>query len=356
MHNWNLENIYSKQIKLQTPVPLPDRLKVLGEEVALYKKEGEDYTLLGNVDNEFYNNTLSKYIKIGSSESAQMRKTVCEILSKNRGCTPENLNTFQSYTMEGNFTLNPEALTKSESVFHKCVSENTGIMLDEFLKISYGTVEVYNQYFNNAWTAIPSAAVMGRAGEGELFLAFFCNGSKPEKGDLKVGSEDVEIKGFNGRLYKSKKIDISKSIEILTKADYVNETELLKELAVAIGIFAGVDTYDSEIFNLISQPEIRSVAISNYKSYLSKKRLPNFNILIKIAGIVQLLAYKEVQKFDSILAFNNKLPNGVWLQFINLKDINSLADMYSRVENLPSVLRTQLRTDGFGFSLTVSPK
>jgi hypothetical protein len=329
---------------------------VLGEDVALYKKEGENYTLIGNVNNEFYNSTLSKYIKIGSSDSAEIRKAVCEILSKNRGYTSENLNIFQSYTMEGNFTLNPEASTKSESVFHKCVSENTGIMLDEFLKISYGNVEVYNQYFNDAWTAIPSAVVMGRAGEGELFLAFFCNGSKPEKGDLKVGSEDVEIKGFNGRLYKSKKIDTTKSLEILNKADYANETELLKNLAVAIGIFAGVDNYESEIFNLISQPEIKPEIISNYKSYQAKKRLPNFNILIRIAGIVQLLAYKEAQKFDSILAFNNKISKGIWLQFINLKDINSLADMYSRVESLPSITRTQLRTDGFGFSLTVTPK
>jgi len=352
---WNLEKLYETSVQ-GVKVPKLDRLKILGEDVALYRKEGENYTLVGNIDNEFYNNTLSKYIKIGSPDSAEIRKLVCNILSKNRGCTPDNLNIFQSYTMEGNFTLDSEVQIKSESVLHKCVSENTGIMLDEFLKISYGNVEVYNQYFNDAWTAVPSSAVMGRAGEGELFLAFFCNGSKPEKGDLRVGSEDIEIKGFNGRLYKSKKIDTSKSIEILSKPNYENEHELLKELAIAIGIFAGTDSYKSEIFNLISQPEIKPEVISNYKTYQLKKRLPNFNILIKIAGIVQLLAYKESQKFDSILSFNNKMSKGVWLQFINFKDINSLADMYSRVESLPSILRTQLRTDGFGFSLTITPR
>ena len=356
MHSWNLEKIYGSQVSNHTPVPPPNRLRVLGEDVALYKKDGEDYTLIGNVNDDFYTSTLSKYIKIGSSESVEMRRTVDDILKKNRGNTPENLNTFQSYTMEGDFTLDPESLTKSESAFHKCVSENTGITLDEFLKKSYSNADIYNQYFNEAWSSIPTAAVMGRAGEGELFLAFFCNGSKPEKGDLKIGNEDVEIKGYNGRLYKSKKIDTAGSINILNKSDYKDDKELLKQLAVAIGIFAGVDTYSSDVYNLISQPKIKKEVISNYKYFQSKKRLPNFNIIIRIAGLVQLLAYKEAQKFDSILAFNNKLPNGIWLQFINLKDINSLADIYNRAESLPSTLRTALRTDGFGFSLTVTPK
>lgn len=356
MHSWNLENIYDKQVKSHSPVPLPNRLKVLGEDIALYKKDGENYTLLGNVNDEFYSNTLSKYIKIGSSESAEMRKTVDDILKRNRGNTPENLNTFQSYTMEGNFVLNSEVLTKSESLFHKCVAENSGIMLDDFLKMSFTNADIYNQYFNEAWSAVPSATVMGRAGEGELFLAFFCNGSKPEKGDLKIGNEDVEIKGYNGRLYKSKKIDIAESLEILSKSDYTSESELLEQLSVATGIFAGIDSYNKEIFNIISQPKIKNEVISNYKYFQSKKRLPNFNVIYKIAGLVQLLAYKEAQKFDSILAFNNKLPNGIWLQFINLKDINSLADIYSRIEEMPSIVRTALRTDGFGFSLTVTPK
>jgi hypothetical protein len=77
---------------------------------------------------------------------------------------------------------------------------------------------------------------------------------------------------------------------------------------------------------------------------------------MKIAGIVQLLAYKNAQKFDSMISFNDKMKNSIWLQFINLKDINSLAELYNRLMNLPSVWRTSPRIDGLGFSLKVIPK
>jgi hypothetical protein len=355
MHNWNLENLYNKHIKNQL-VPLPDRLKVLSEDVSLYKKDGEDYTLIGNIDNDFYNNTLSKYIKLGSLDSVELRKVTSEILTKNNGNTPENLNSFQSYVTEGGFTLDSQKLAASESFILKCVSENTGIMLDDFLKQTYGDVDVYNQYFNDAWSALPAATVMGRAGTGELFLAFFCNGSKPEKGDLRVGSEDIEIKGFNGRLFKSKKIEPRRVLELLIKEDYKDETQLLRSIAYTIGILAGIEDYKTEILDLISLPEVKPEIMANYNYLKEKGWLPNLSTIMKIAGVVQLLAYKTAQKFDSMIAFNDKVSNGIWLQFINLKDINSLADIYNRLQDIPSRWRTSPRIDGFGFSLQVTPK
>jgi hypothetical protein len=355
MHNWNLENIYSNKIKNQT-VPLPDRLKVLGEEVSLYKKDGEDYTLIGNIDNDFYDNTLSKYIKLGSLDSVELRKVTSEILTKNNGNTPENLNSFQSYVTEGGFTLDTQKLAASESFILKCVSENSGIMLDDFLKQTYGEVDVYNQYFNDAWSALPAATVMGRAGTGELFLAFFCNGSKPEKGDLRVGSEDIEIKGFNGRLFKSKKIEPKKVLEQLVKEDYKDETQLLQSIAYTIGVLAGIEDYKIEILNLILQPQIKNDVIADYNYLKNKGWLPNLSTIMRIAGIVQLLAYKTAQKFDSMIAFNDKVSNGIWLQFINFKDINNLAELYNRLQGISSKWRTSPRIDGFGFSLQVTPK
>lgn len=356
MHNWNLENIYSKQIKNLAPVPPPNRLKVLGEDVALYRKEGENYTLVGNVDNDFYNSTLSKYIKLGLSDSAELRKTISEILTKNNGNTSDNLNTFQSYVVEGGFTLDSQKLAASESFLLKCISENTGIMLDEFLKTTYGEVNVNNQYFNNAWTAEPAAAIMGRAGVGELFLAFFCNGSKPVKGDLRVGAEDIEIKGLQGRLFKGGKIEIKRALWELVNQDFDDEAQLLEEISITIGSIAGTHHYDSEILKLITHPDLNTQIVSDY-NYLKKKGwLPNLSLTMKVAGVVQLLAYKEAQKFDSMIAFNHKQPSGVWLQFIDFKDINNLASLYSRIQDLPSRVRTEARADGSGFSLSVFPK
>ena len=359
MHNWNLENIYNKQIKNQTPVPLPDRLRVLGEDVALYKKEGEDYTLIGNVDNEFYNSTLSKYIKLGLSDSAELRKTISEILTKNNGNTSDNLNTFQSYVAEGGITLDTEKLAASESFLLKCVSENTGIMLDEFLKQTYGNIDVYNQYFKTAWASIPAATrVMGRAGAGELFLAFFCNGTKPIKGDLRVGSEDIEIKGLQGRLFKGKKIEKTRALWELVNQDYDDESQLLEEIALTIGAIAapGVNHYNSEILKLITQPNLKDQILSDYSYLLKKGSLPVLSLTMEVAGAVQLLVYKEIQNFDSMIAFNHKLPTGVWLQFIDFKDINNLASLYNRLQNLPSRVRIEMRADGNGFSFSVFPK
>lgn len=356
MHNWNLENIYYKQIKTQPPVPPPNRLKILGEDVALYKKEGEDFTLIGNVDNDFYNSTLSKYIKLGLSDSIELRKMISKILTKNNGNTPDNLNSFQSYVVEGGFTLDTQKLAASESFLLKCISENTGIMLDEFLKRTYGEVDVNNQYFSTAWTAEPAAAVMGRAGVGELFLAFFCNGSKPVKGDLRVGTEDIEIKGFQGRLFKSGKIEAKKALDLLSSQDYKDETQLLSYIADAIGAFAGTSKYNPDILNLISQTDIKSEIISNYNYFKQKGWMPKLSLIMKVAGIVQMLAYKEAQKFDSMIAFNDKQPGSVWLQFIDFKDINNLASLYNRIQSLPSRVRTEGRADGSGFSLSIFPK
>jgi len=352
---WNLEKLYETAVKGNI-VPKPNRLKVLGEDVSLYKREGEDYIPIGNIDNDFYNNTLSKYIKLGTSESVELRKVVSEILTQNNGNTPDNLNTFQSYVVEGGFSLDPQKLTASESFILKCVTENAGIRLSDFLKETYGDVDVYNQYFNSAWSATPAATVMGRAGTGELFLAFFSNGTKPVKGDLRVGSEDIEIKGFNGRLFKSKKIEPKKAIESLAKGEYKDETELLKVISETVGILAGTDSYNKEVYDLISQPEIKPEVIGNYNYLKAKGWLPNLSTIIKIAGAVQLLAYKVAQKFDSMIAFNDKLSNEIWLQFINFKDISSLAELYNRLQSMPSNWRTPPRTDGFGFSLQITPK
>jgi hypothetical protein len=352
---WNLEKLYEAEVKGNI-VPRPGRLRVLGEGIELYKKEGEEYIPLGNIDDDFYNETLSKYIKLGTSESTELRKVTSSILTKNKGNTPNNLNSFQSYVTEGGFTLDTQKLEASESFIIKCISENAGMMLDDFLKNTYGEVDVYNQYFTDVWSALPAASVMGRAGTGELFLAFFCNGSKPEKGDLRVGSEDIEVKGFNGRLFKSKKIDPRRVLELLIKDDLKDETQLLRTISYTIGALAGIESYKAEILDLISQPEIKPLIIEDYNYLKAKGWLPNLSTIMKIAGVVQMLAYKTAQKFDSMIAFNDKVSNGIWLQFINLKDINSLADIYNRLMNLPSKWRTSPRIDGFGFSLKISPK
>lgn len=328
-------------------------VKGFNESVALYRKKGDDYELIGDVDDEFYNDTLERYIKLGATGSIEARKLIQSVLKKNNGATTDNLNTFQSYVEEGGFVIDESTLKAGEEFMLKCIENNEGIMLDSFIEEIYGdSVFVNNKYFSEAWNTSPAAAVMGRAGSGELFLAFFCNGSKPQKGDLRVGSEDIELKGYNGRLYKSGKIDAASALRELSESDFKTDKELFAGIADAVGKLAGTDEYNSEVQTLLSSEDLRSEVIKNYAYLKRNGKFPALSIIIKVAGTVQLLAYKEAQKFDSMIAFNNNLGgNNIWMQFINFKDLSNIQDVWNRINNLPSSIRTAVRTDGFGFSL-----
>jgi len=328
-------------------------VKGYNESVSLYQKKGDDYELVGDIDDEFYNDTLKKYIKLGSTNSIGTRKIIQTVLKKNNGATSDNLNTFQSYVEDGGFLIDEDTLKKGEEFILKCIENNEGIMLDSFIEEIYGdNVNVNNKYFKEAWATSPAAAVMGRAGSGELFLAFFCNGVKPQKGDLRVGSEDIELKGYNGRLYKSGKIDPTEALNELADGDFKNDEELLGGIADTVGKLAGTDKYNGEVQALISTEDIRNEVVENYIYFKRKGKFPSLSIIVKIAGVVQLLAYKEAQKFDSMIAFNDKLGgNNIWMQFINFKDLSNIEDVWNRINNLPSSIRTAVRTDGFGFSL-----
>jgi len=328
-------------------------VKGYNESVSLYRKKGDDYELLGDVDDEFYNDTLERYIKLGSTNSIETRKLIQSVLKKNNGASTDNLNIFQSYVEEGGFVIDEAVLKAGEEFMLKCIEGNRGILLDSFIEEIYGdNVNVNNKYFLEAWNTSPAATVMGRAGSGELFLAFFCNGSKPQKGDLRVGSEDIELKGYNGRLYKSNKIDAAGALSELTDGDFKNDEELFAGIADAVGKLAGTNEYNSEVQSLLNSEELRSEVVENYVHLKRKGKFPALSIIVRIAGTVQLLAYKEAQKFDSMIAFNSNLGgNNIWMQFINFKDLSNIQDVWNRINNLPSSIRTAVRTDGFGFSL-----
>ena len=328
------------------------------ESVSLYRKTGDDYELVGDIDDEFYNDTLKKYIKLGSADSVESRKLIQSVLKKNNGSSLENLNTFQSYIEEGGFLIDEDTLKAGEELLLQCIENNEGIMLDNFIEQIYGdAVNVNNKYFSEAWSTSPSAAVMGRAGSGELFLAFFCNGNKPQKGDLRVGSEDIELKGYNGRLYKSNKLKPVEALEELISGDFKSDDELLTGVADAIGKIAGTDEYNSEVKSLLESENLKSEVVENYVFLKRKGKLPSLSIIVRVAGTVQLLAYKKAQKFDSMIAFNNKLgSNNIWMQFINFKDLSNISEVWTRINNLPSSIRTTVRTDGLGFSLQANPE
>lgn len=357
---WNLEKLYETSVQ-GLKVPKPNRLKILGEDVALYRKDGEDFTLVGNVDNDFYNTTLSKYIKLGSKDSVELRSIVSKRLAQSNSVEKKNIDYFQGYIQEGGFKLSEDSVTRSEQFLIQCIENDTGIFLSDFLSHSYGSnIDTYNSYFKETWEAIPREAKMGRAGEGELFLAFFCNGRKPTTGDLEVNNRQIEVKGFGGRLYK-KSIDITRGDEILASIDHSNEEKLIQRLVDAIGIYAGSDSYKSQILDLInSNNDILNELINNLQFFQAslktrpKGRFPDLSMFIKIAGMIQMLEYKNQLKFDSMITFK-KTPAGLWLQFINFANISNINELRNKLNSLPSKINVAKNVDGNGYSLEVSP-
>ena len=357
MHSWNLEKIYSKQVTKSAPVPPPNRLRVLGESVSLYRKKGEDYELIGDIDDDFYDNTLSKYIKLGSMDSAEVRKTVKNILKTANGNTGDNLNAFHGYVTEGNFTIS-ENNADGENFLLECIEGNKSIQLGDFLKNIYGNqVEVTNSYFKKVWEASPeNTDKHNRAGEGELFLAFFCNGEKPIKGDLRVGNRNIEVKGSGGRLYKNTKIKNKKEIlDNLSVEKFNDEGELLKAISVAIGEVAGSNDYNDEVLDIISSDNIKDNILRNYSSLIPRGKLPDKSLFMDIANYIQLLAYKHSQKFDSIILFNkSNMGAGVLMQFIDLEGIDTVSDMAKKLKSLPNKTEFKHNADGKGYSFILN--
>jgi len=367
MHSWNLEKIYSKQVKNSVPVPPPNRLKILGESVSLYRKKGDDYELIGDIDDDFYDTTLSKYIKLGSSDSKELRKTVKDTLDAANGLKGDNLNIYQSYVVAGNFDITEENRRSGESFLQQCVLNNTLISVGSFLRQIYGdNVIADNEYFKSAWVAVPSINEFGhnRAGAGELFLAFFCNGKKPTKGDLHVGSKNIEVKGFGGRLHKSKKIDKQEIMQKLVSKDLDNIDDILDEIVDAISNLAGTTEYKKDIKNIFeNNSNIREKVLETYdkltKHYFN---ISNDNIFIALASATHLLAYKDTQGFDSIIAFSKSkklfdsgdfknISEKILMQFINLSDITTVAEMFIRLKSLDGNIKIIFNGDGSGFPM-----
>lgn len=359
MHSWNLEKIYSKQVTKSTPVPPPNRLRILGESVSLYRRKGDEYELIGDVDDDYYDSTLSRYIKLGSSDSAELRKTIKDILKTTNGNEGNNLNDYQSYVVAGNFDIGEANRQTGEAFIQQCIANNTLISVGDFLRQVYGNdIDVGNEYFSSAWRALPKAGVHNRAGAGELFLAFFCNGKKPTKGDLHVKDRNVEVKGFGGRLHKSKKVVKPKIIQELINKDLDNIDDVLAAIAKAVSDLSGADGYESDIKDILeNNSNIREKVLETY-SALTKRyfNIPNNDIFIILAGAVQLLAYKEDQGFDSIVAFSDSknISENLLMQFIDLNDITTVAEMLIRLNSLDGKVRINFNGDGSGFTMELS--
>jgi hypothetical protein len=324
------------------------------ESVGLYTKTGDTYNHIEDVDPEFFKETLQQYIKLGSILSAGIRKTVKTKLAIANGDIGDNVNCFQNYITEGEFELTDSNFIRGEELLLEWLTNNKAGYISHIINQIYPTASVANYMLKYAWSALPKAPIHGSSGQGELFLAFFGNGYKPQKGDLAIGDRNIELKGAGGRLYKSPVIADDMTNMSLDYND--NDEEFVNKMAETIAVNSGTEKALQYIVELLSDPTVLTALKADYKYFKSKNKLRSGNILMQIGGIAQMFVYKQEQGFDSMICFNNKISNDIYLQFIDFKNINSLVEMYHMVNSLPSHVKTNRHKDGNGFMITVKPK
>lgn len=331
--------------------------EIYKENVALYTKKGNEYELLANVDQKYYDDILTRYVKMGSVDSIEGRKNIEERLEKAGGNIGNNLDIFQSYSYKARFELQNKNFTNAQTDFLNLVNNSAAFTLDKFVESSFHNSDVYNNFFDKAWCALPEAPTHGAPGCGELYLAFLCNGVKPKKGDLSVGGFEIELKGPGGRLLKT--ASLNDDFSELDK-DVSSDEEAIQNIGRFIANYAGAPNYADEVIKLIKDNNLQSTLVQEREYFLQRRKLrPGMgklgtNLLIYIGGIIQLFEYKKLQGFDAFLAFNQSGEDLI-LQSINMQNLTTLSDFYKLCNDLKTTLRFSRRKDGKGWSLTITP-
>ena len=329
--------------------------KVYNEDVALYTKKGDSYELLANVDQKYYEDILSRYMKMGSTDSIQGRRNIENRLEKAEGNINDNLNIFQSYTYAARIGLDDKKFDSAQNNLVNLCNNSAYFKLDEFVNSSFPNSEVYNNYFDTAWCAVPKAPTHGSPGCGELFLAFLTNGVKPKKGDLSTGGLEIELKGPKGRLLKT--ASLTSDFTDLQKPSDDNE-EILDNICKFIAKYCGVPDSSNELLKTVKDNNLSDLLYQERNYFLERGKLrPGMgklgeNIILRLGGIIQLFYYKQKQGFDNFLAFN-QIGNDLVLQAVNMENLTTLSNFYTQLSNLKGHFKFGRKSDGVGWDCTL---
>ena len=330
--------------------------KVYNEDVALYTKKGDGYELLANVDQKYYEDILSRYVKMGTTDSIAGRKKIEDRLEKAGGNINDNLNTFQSYTYAARIELNDEKFKSAQDNLVNLCNNSALFKLDEFINNSFPNTQVYNKYFDKAWCSLPEAPTHGAPGCGELFLAFLCDGIKPKKGDLSTGGLEIELKGPGGRLCKT--AALTDDFSDLEKPGGDNDL-ILQNISKFIAKYCGLEQSKDGLFKLLKDHNLAQLMFQERDYFLQRGRLRpgmgklGVNMINQLGGIIQLYEYQKAQGFDVFLAYN-QIGNDLVLQTVNMQNLGTLSDFYGQINNLKGILRFNRRKDGKGWSCNLA--
>jgi len=344
----SLDQVYLQESAGKSVGKLP-RQRVLGEEVSIYSKQNDKQIQhIGDVGDEYYNKVVKTYVNMGSNSNTDLRAKIEEKLERCNGNIDNNADIWQRYMMEGEFDMSDDNFKSSEQLLLDYIKNDQVFYLDNFIEKNWPQSDVTGSYFKPAFATTPEAPRFGRAGEGELYLAYFCNGTKPDKGDLHVAGIDIELKGKGGRLFKA---NVKKDFSHIQK-DFENDDDILDGVTDFICDLSGTQHIKQLVREIVQT--FSDDIISEYNFFKQRGRLitgtgTTSSRMIYIGGLAQLYSYQQVQKFDVFSCFINQGNDQILFKLIDMRDVNSLIEIHQAIDT-DAVIKFAMRSDGIGWS------
>ena len=273
------------------------RVDVISQDTSDPEAPAQDY----EVDKEYFNNQIKPRLVLGHPDRIIARKIIEDRLIELKAQNiTDTIDMYQEFIDKLGIVLDDDKAIKFS---RELTSKYTEYTFSNLLKNTYALKA--DPSSDIRWQAVfqakPEPIAGGRRtpGDGELFISFFSNSKRPPTGDVQIGDVKIEVKGYQGRLYKGliqRTLLPPKDTFKMYPAD--NKIDFIVKFIINL---AGGGA-DNDIKTIVKD-NLDTLATEIYKSVTVDKA----PLLTRIIGAQQLLLYKNEANFNNFLIFNKKI-------------------------------------------------
>lgn len=297
-------------------------VEVISHDASDSRNLTQDY----KVDKDYFNNAIIPRLVLGHPDSVKIREEISARLTKlNALNLAETTDMYQGFINDLNIVLNDSKASEfGDTLTNNFYRGTFSKLLADTYKLSASPA--MHQNWRGVFEAIPDTLKLARPGDGELFISFFSNTSRPNKGDVEINGAKIEVKGNEGRLYKGG----VRRIKLPSEAEFNGSKDADGTIIPGYEDIKKISFITDFIINLAGGGE-KSVIEDLVKNNLNLLSVQLYNpiqhnrapLLTRIIGAQHLLLYKESQGFDTFLIFIFAGP----IPFISFKMPLSLSEM-----------------------------
>ena len=298
-HEPSISRLVSVLLEDETVEAPPPRetVEVISQDTSSPEASAGEYT----VDKVYFNNEIIPRLELGHPDKITVRTIIAKRLLKlNAQNIATTIDMYQEFIEGLGIVLDDDKAEKFGSALTGEYTKNT---FSDLLKDTYALKA--DPSSDDRWQAVfeakplPIAGGRKQPGDGELFISFFSNSKRPPTGDVQIGDVKIEVKGYQGRLYKGL-IQRTPLPDKDTFKVYPNDNKIDFIVKFIINL-AGGGAYND--IKPIVTGDLNTLATEIYKSVTVDKA----PLLTRIIGAQQLLLYKEEANFNNFLIFNKKI-------------------------------------------------